>query len=463
MPTIRVLLATVTIALAVGFATDDARSTSSCVTPSRSDRPAATAGRSIRMLYAYPADGVDRSAERAAAMTDDLGAITSWWRSQDPAREPRFDVWESPCGATPDIGVLRLPYTAAELEPIAGRASRITDAVQNASDGSPFVKYLVYYDGPADSAVCGQGNGEADGTATAVVFLGTCTAVPNSLVAAHELLHALGGAPLVGPPNECPSSPQHVCDSPADILYPLAPRRPLSTTILDVGHDDYYGHSGSWFDLQDSRWLRLVDRQVSVTVAVAGRGSVVSSIPGITCASECTTSWDQGTFVVLEARPAPGQRLVDWGGVCARPGGVRLRRERRDHGAGQVRSRPGRARAQRARSRRDLGSAGGPCAGVCRRTVASFASVTLTGGRHEPGGASRAGRAAAAGRPRLHREDGNARDGAGRLRSNASNASARRRAVSASRPPRSRSSSRAARRRCPSARLRHRDRGSSRG
>jgi hypothetical protein len=376
MPTIRVLLATVTFALAVGLATQDARSSSSCTTPSRSDRPPATAGRSIRMLYAYPSDGVDRSAERAVAMADDLTAITSWWHSQDPSREPRFDVWESPCGAAPDIGVLRLPYTSAELEPVAGRASRITGAVQNAGDGSPFTKYLVYYDGPAASSVCGQGNGQADGTATAVVFLGSCSAVPNALVAAHELLHALGGAPRVGPPNECPSSPQHVCDSPVDILYPFAPRRPLATTMLDVGRDDYYGHSGSWFDLQDSRWLRLVDRQVSVTVDVDGRGSVVSSVPGIACAAECTTSWDQGTFVVLEAKPAAGQRLVDWGGACAGRNGCSFDAD----GATTVRARFAPARvglALSVRGRGTISAPGGPCAGVCRRTVASYSSVTL--------------------------------------------------------------------------------------
>ena len=376
MPTIRVLLATVTFALAVGLATHDARSSSSCVTPSRSDRPPATAGRAIRMLYAFPADGVDHSAERAVAMADDLSAITSWWRSQDPSREPRFDVWESPCGATPDIGVLRLPYTSTELEPVAGRASLITDAVQNAGDGSPFTKYLVYYDGPADSSVCGQGNGQADGTATAVVFLGACAAVPNALVAAHELLHALGAAPLVGPPNECPSSPHHVCDSSADILYPFAPRRPLQTTTLDVGHDDYYGHSGSWFDIQDSRWLRRVDRQVSVTVDVSGRGSVVSSVPGITCTSECTTSWDQGTFVVLEAKPAAGQRLVDWGGACAGRTGCSFDAD----GATTVRARFAPARVGLALSvhgRGAITAPGGPCAAVCRRTVTSFSSVTL--------------------------------------------------------------------------------------
>lgn len=376
MPLFRVLLATAALALAVGLATTDARSSDGCVTPTRGDRAPATAGRAIRMLYAYPSDGPDRSAALAAEMADDLAAIGEWWRSQDPTREPRFDVWESPCGATPDIGVLRLPYTAASLEPIAGRAARITDAVVAAGTGSPFTKYLVYYDGPAESSVCGQGNGQADGQATAVVFIGTCTAVPSALVAAHELLHALGGAPETGPPNECPGSPHHVCDSPEDILSPYAPRRPLSTTKLDVGRDDYYGHPGRWFDLRDSRWLRHVGRQARVTVVIDGDGKIFSEIPGVNCTRTCTSEWDIGTFVALEAIPAAGQRLVGWGGAC--DGAELCSFDVNGQTTIRARFEPARVRlALAVRGRGTIGAPGGPCADTCTRSVESHRRVTL--------------------------------------------------------------------------------------
>ncbi|MFN8223340.1 MAG: hypothetical protein U0R50_08880 [Gaiellales bacterium] len=376
MPTIRVLFATVTLALAVAFATTDARSSATCATPARGDRPAGVAGRSIRLLYTYPVDGANRAAERADAMAADAATITAWWRTQDPAREPRFDVWESPCGATPDIGVLQLPDTAATLRPIAGRAARIADAVIGASDGSPYKKYLVYYDGPADTSVCGQGSGQPDGPATAIVFLGSCDAVPKALIAAHELLHALGGAPVTGPPNECPSSPQHVCDSATDILSPYAPRRPLATTTLDVGRDDYYGHSGKWDDLQDSRWLRRVGRQVPITVEVAGEGKVVSEVPGVACRGRCVTSWDVGEFVVLEAVPGPGQRLVDWQGAC--DGAENCTFDA--NGSTRVKAvfAPAKVGLRLAvRGGGTIVAPGGSCTKLCRQTVSSTGQVTL--------------------------------------------------------------------------------------
>jgi hypothetical protein len=34
---------------------------------------------------------------------------------------------------------------------------------------------------------------------------------------------------------------------------------PLSTKVLDFGHDDYYAHSGPWWDVQDSPFLEHLD------------------------------------------------------------------------------------------------------------------------------------------------------------------------------------------------------------
>ena len=45
---------------------------------------------------------------------------------------------------------------------------------------------------------------------------------------------------------------------------------------LDVNHDDYYAHSGSWWDVQDSTWLTHLP-QFPLTVTVAGSGTVVAT------------------------------------------------------------------------------------------------------------------------------------------------------------------------------------------
>ncbi|MDX6475407.1 MAG: trimeric autotransporter adhesin, partial [Gaiellaceae bacterium] len=84
---------------------------------------------------------------------------------------------------------------------------------------------------------------------------------------------------------------------------------------------DYYGHSGTWEDLQDSVWLRRLDLpQIPLTVALAGNGSVSSDLPGLDCGAACTTQWDQGTTVTLAAVPAGGRRFVGWAGDCTGSG-----------------------------------------------------------------------------------------------------------------------------------------------
>lgn len=316
MPLLRVLLFAAPLLGAVALATAEARSSSTCATAAPGDRPPAVAGRSIRAVYAVASDGNDRRDELAPRIAADVKEIGEWWRSQDPSREPRFDLRRSPCGVVPDIGVVRLPETTAELRPTPGRSVRLSEAVLRRSDWSPFRKYLVYYDGPVDPPYCGRTEGEPDGAAVAIVFPAACPSVPTAVVAAHELAHALGGAAQDGPPHECASSEFHVCDSTSDILYPAVPRSSLATMTLDVGRDDYYGHAGGWLDVRDSRWLRTIDRQVDVTVTVEGDGLVVTDIPGLACTRRCTTSWDRSTFVVFRVRPAPGRRFLGWRGAC---------------------------------------------------------------------------------------------------------------------------------------------------
>jgi hypothetical protein len=90
----------------------------------------------------------------------------------------------------------------------------------------------------------------------------------------------------------------------------------LASLVLDAGRDDYYGHAGSWPDMQDSLWLRLVSQQVRLALTIAGRGSVASDVPGVDCAATCGTDWDAGSVVALEPKPGEGQRFVRWSGAC---------------------------------------------------------------------------------------------------------------------------------------------------
>jgi Divergent InlB B-repeat domain len=289
-----------------------------CGTPSVEDRAPAVTGRTIRVLYVVPSDGPDRTVELAPRISADVDEIAAWWRTQDPEREPRFDRASFPCGPQADILTLRVSWPAAALSAPSARFDRIADAVEAVAGRTGFEKQLVYYDGPTDDAdICGEGAGTADGAGVAVVYLAACTDVPSAAVAAHELLHAFGALARGGPPHACPDTRGHPCDSTDDVLYPTSDGSPLASLVLDVGHDDYYAHAGAWLDVQDSLWLRLVTRQVPLSLSVSGRGSVQSDLPGLRCAAACRTEWDQGTSVALEALPGAGQRFVRWSGACS--------------------------------------------------------------------------------------------------------------------------------------------------
>ena len=281
------------------------------------DRPQVVAGSFVHLVYAFPSDGADGSATVAAQISADVDEIDAWWRGQDPTRTPRFDVFPYACGPQADVTSVRLAQSGAQLAPIQSRAEQIAASLAAAGLGSSFGKYLVYYDGPsAEPGICGQSGLDAlAGPTYAFVYMGACDGVRTSAIAAHELIHALGALPP-GAPHACADDDGHPCDSLQDILYPFASGQPLLAHLLDVGRDDYYGHAGGWFDLQDSSWLRRLDAQVPLSVSMQGGGTVRTLQPGPECTAACTVEWDGGSTIQLDPVPAAGQRFVRWGGSC---------------------------------------------------------------------------------------------------------------------------------------------------
>lgn len=274
-------------------------------------------GRPIRVLYAIPSDGEDRSAQLAGQISSDIDDITAWWRAQDPTHEPRFDRTGFSCGLQVDLTVVRLPDAGSQLLGDAG-IDRIFRETLETSRESSFQSYVVYYDGPVEEPrLCGIAYGADGGPGQAIVFQRACEGVPTETTAAHELLHTLGAVADVGPPNVCTDSHGHVCDSTSDILYPYATNTPLSSFALDLGHDDYYAHAGSWLDTQDSPWLRRLDSQSHLSLAISGKGDVVSDVPGIDCVASCDTDWDTSSSITLTATPAVGKRFIRWTGACS--------------------------------------------------------------------------------------------------------------------------------------------------
>jgi hypothetical protein len=279
-------------------------------------RPNVTAGHPVKWLYAVPADGADALGTYANVMQTDAEAIDAWWRSQDSTRTPRNDLAQFACGAQLDLATLRFPQSGAGLAG-GGRFNLIANGLRAAGFGSSLTKYVVYYDGPvSDDQICGQGGTDRTGFGLAVVYARACVGVSTAAVVAHELLHAFG-AVATGAPNECTGENDgHVCDDERDLLYPFIDDSPLESKLLDVGRDDYYGHSGSWPNARNAQWLLQLDGQVPLSLAITGPGGVSSDVPGLECAATCTTTWNTGTGLTLTASPRAGAKLVRWSGAC---------------------------------------------------------------------------------------------------------------------------------------------------
>jgi hypothetical protein len=282
------------------------------------DRPDIATGAQIHPIVVVPADGGDNFAAVANRLADDVASMAAWWTGQDPTRAPRFD--QAAFAGVPclDISFVRLPDSSTALRGSSVAFDRVVRTLEGLGISRSYKKYYVYYDGPSvQTNVCGTGAGSFAGAGYSVVWLGGCPGVPTDTVGTHELVHAMGALPA-GAPHACPGDLGHPCDaSYVDLLSPYTDGRPLQQQVLDVNHDDYYAHSGTWNDIQDSLWLSHIGApQVPLSVAMVGAGRVSSDLPGVDCAAACTTQWEQGTTVTLAAIPGSGRRFVHWAGTC---------------------------------------------------------------------------------------------------------------------------------------------------
>ena len=290
-----------------------------CGTPSAIDaKPNAVAGYPVHFVYAVPSDGTDRLSTFASRIETDWEAIDSWWRGQDPTRTPRADVAQFSCGLQLDLSSVKLRQSGAQIAAQEEPFDQVFDSLDSLGFTSQFTKYVVYYDGPVgNDNICGIGGSLRGGFGLAVISVRACSGVDTAQIAAHELTHTLGAVPA-GAPHDCaPPDDGHTCDNDRDLMFPTTDGTPLSGLILDPGRDDYYGHSGPWLDVQDSPWLVQLDRQSPFSLAISGSGQVEADVPGLLCSRSCSTSWNTGAQLSLNATPAQGSKFIRWGGACA--------------------------------------------------------------------------------------------------------------------------------------------------
>jgi hypothetical protein len=286
----------------------------------------------VRLFYAIPSDGTDNFQATASGMVNDAAWIDQWWQTQDPTRTPRFDRYPFPGCASPwgqlDIGFIRLPHNGAFYAAPDSPSILLDDDLARAFPSNQ--KTIVYYDGPTKNLqICGETDYLANtfGGDNGIVYVfpqSNCHLTPigngaSAEVAGHELLHNLGAVPD-GAPNECPApNPGHACDSTTDIMYPfLAHDSTLDSVILDFNHDDYYAHSSSWWDVQDSDWLEHLP-QFPFTGAVDGPGTISARAQTVLlpCSKGCDSiALDNDTALSVIAVPAAGYAFSSWSGSC---------------------------------------------------------------------------------------------------------------------------------------------------
>jgi hypothetical protein len=258
------------------------------------DLPDAVSAIEWHIVYALPSDGTDRFGSYAPRLAGDVAAISNWWLVQDSTRRPRFDLLDAPgCPSEPygrvDISFLRLPQVANGYS-----FGAIVADVKAAGFKDPDKGYLVDYDGTLHAGdafgLCGQGATDDQAYAYAVVYLQSCEQSYSddmrALVSAHEMEHGMG-AVQPDAPHACSSG--HVCDSPADLMKAsLQAGDTLSSSTLDVGRDDYYGHTGKWWDARNSGLLYDLDQSldpapdiVDFTATSVGSAVTVSWAPSV--------------------------------------------------------------------------------------------------------------------------------------------------------------------------------------
>lgn len=228
--------------------------------------PDATLGYSVHVVYARAPGGADRFGELAPRIVGDVAAMEAWWRAQDATRAPRFDLF--PIGCATAFGALDI--TNVELSQAPGSVPASFNAIRlqlaSVRFDEPEKIYLVYYDGSTGQSgrerVCGQGAspGRAGAPGMAIVYLDSCDATASDslrvVVGMHELVHALGAVNDAAP-HRCREG--HVCDFELDLMGFALTGEELESHVLDSGRDDYYGHSGTWTDVQDSLFLERLD------------------------------------------------------------------------------------------------------------------------------------------------------------------------------------------------------------
>ncbi len=279
------------------------------------DQPDERTGPQVHLVYAIPADGVDRELDLDGTIAGSVAAAQDWLGSQTGGRSFRIDT----AGGEPDITFFQLSRTDEE---IADEGPFVRDAIESELDAAGFNApdkiYAVHYDGSSTFS-CGGGAWPPTlpGNVSALYLRGLPDSpfpCENNPFAAsgdvsgywefswvHEIVHTLGFVAECAPNHHLAG---HVTASTNDLMYAGSDPWNLNGVVLDEAHDDYYAHDDpSCLDLADSAFLSdLVEETAppggTVTTDPDGEG------PSATDPLEVSVTTPSGGTVSIDEGPA---------------------------------------------------------------------------------------------------------------------------------------------------------------
>lgn len=257
------------------------------VTRSTVDRPDESALLQVRLMYVIPSDLPDESLDVNGRICNSAKAFTGWLGAQLGGQTLRLDTSNGEL----DIGFVRLPKTNAELRGSSGLADlntgiayvreRLERELRAQNQLKPDKLYAVFYGGESQYACGGAAYPPAIIGSVIAMYLkstiggadceGRLWGQPSLSLGyfdwamLHDLLHGLGIVPAAAPNHHTFGHAFDVGSTqPAtDLMYSPRPGRgdpPWAIDapgglVLDLNHDDYFGHQEGFVDLRKSAFL----------------------------------------------------------------------------------------------------------------------------------------------------------------------------------------------------------------
>ena len=169
------------------------------------DRPDDLSAPQVHVVYAIPADGVDRRLDVDGSLVNSVGSFQRWLRGQTPGRALRMDTYQGQL----DVTFFRSAMDGEDVVKDKALAGTLGEELVQAGFAAKHKRYAVYWDGPSVPLPCGGAHARSTGGDVPAVVVcpaaGQLTAGPDGVLgggdAARRVPHARSRGRLRTPPQ----------------------------------------------------------------------------------------------------------------------------------------------------------------------------------------------------------------------------------------------------------------------